>query len=112
MHTQALFPLIAAGDLNGVAQLLDSDPGAAHARRLEREENGSLSNGCCWMSALGAAAQAGHLDIVKLLIARGAEIYENAQWGYPAVEHALWAKQQHVVDYFLGEAAAHEMVRG
>lgn len=109
MNTQAIFPLIEAGDVNGVAQLLDGDPGLAHARRVERKDDGTLARG---MSALGAAAKVGHLDIVKLLIAHGAEIYENAQWGYPAMEHALWAGQQHVVDYFLGEGAAHDMVQG
>ena len=112
MHTQEIFPLIEAGDVDGVTRLLNDDPGLAHARRLEREEDGSLSRGCCWMSLLGAAAKAGNLDIVKLLIAHGAEIYENAQWGYPAIEHALWATQQHIVDYFLGEAAAHETMQG
>ena len=55
---------------------------------------------------------AGHLEIVKLLIERGASIYETGQWGYPAVEHAHWKKQQHVVDFFLGEGAAHPSMQG
>lgn len=63
-------------------------------------------------TALIAAAKAGHLDMLKLLIEYGAEIYESTQWGYPAVEHAFWAKQQHVVDYFLGEATQHEAMLG
>ena len=110
--TQAIFSPLDAGDLEAVRHLLEADPGLAHARRIARDEQGELQRGKMSETALIAAAKAGHLDIVKLLIEYGAEIYEPTQWGYPAIEHALWAKQEHVVEYFLGEAAQHESMRG
>ena len=96
-NTQAIFAPIHAGDIEKVKALLAADPGLVHVRCLgEGEEDGR--------TPLCAAAVAGHLDIVKLLVEAGARVYELGPW-YPAVEQALWAKQQHVVDYFLGEAA-------
>lgn len=96
-NTQAIFAPIEAGNLEEVKVLLAADPGLAHVRRLgEGNEEGQ--------TPLCVAAVAGHLDIVKLLVEAGARVYELGPW-YPAVEQALWAKQQHVVDYFLGEAA-------
>jgi uncharacterized protein len=96
-HTQAIFAPIEAGDIAGVKMLLEEDPGLAHVRRLgEGNDNGQ--------TPLCVAAVAGHLDIVRLLVDAGARIYELGPF-YPAVEQALWAKQQHVVEYFLGEAA-------
>jgi len=112
MSTQSIFPLIETGDLAGVAALLDADPGLAHARLVATKEDGTLPRGIMCLSALGAAAEAGHLAIVELLIERGADIYGIAQHGYPAVASAHWKKQQHIVDYFLGPAAAHPTMQG
>ena len=96
-NTQAIFAPIEAGNIEEVKALLAADPGLAHVRRLgEGNEEGQ--------TPLCVAATAGHLDIVKLLVDAGARVYELGPW-YPPVEQALWAKQQHVVDYFLGEAA-------
>ncbi len=108
----AVFDAIARGDLAAVRAVLDADPGAAHARFPARNEDGSVAAGHAWPTALQKAAEAGHLEIVRLLIARGAEIYEAAAWGYPAIDHAVDAKQQHIVDYFLGEGARDARMQG
>lgn len=107
-----MFVAIHMGDLSGVEAVLDSDPSAAHARRITYNEDGSLAPGHAWPTALQLAAAGGHLEIVKLLVARGAEIYEAAAWGYPAIDHAVDARQQHIVDYFLGEGAQDERMHG
>jgi len=97
--TQALFEPIEAGNLARVAELLDEDPGLVYARSVDPHPQRA------GQSPLQAAAVAGHLDVVRLLIDRGAEVYAPAQHGYPAVCHAAWAEQQQVVDAFLGEWA-------
>jgi ankyrin repeat protein len=106
--TEHLFELIEAGDADGLTTMLTKDPGLLHARR---KVNGSR-RGSERPTALQAAAEAGRLDIVRLLVDRGAEIYESAQWGYPAVCHAHWAKQAEVAAWFLGAGAAHESMQG
>lgn len=108
----SLFSAIAAGDIGSVQRLLDDHPALAHARHVGRNDDGSLKRGSECPTALQAAATAGHLEIVKLLIERGAEIYETAQWGYPAVAHAHWEKQPHVVEYFLDEGSRHPSMAG
>ena len=55
------------------------------------------------LTPLNGAARHGHLELVKLLVERGAEVYSNPQATYPAVIIAAWKKQQAVVDYFLTE---------
>jgi serine/threonine-protein phosphatase 6 regulatory ankyrin repeat subunit B len=108
----SLFATVESGDIDSLRRHLEDDPGLVHARLVLREEDGTPRHGRECPTLLQVAAKAGHLEIVKLLIERGADIYESAEWGYPAVEHAFWAKQQHVVDYFLGEAAGHPTVGG
>ena len=56
-----------------------------------------------YMSPLKLAAQLGHLELVKLLVKKGAEVFSNPMASYPAVMDAAWAKKQHIVDYFLKE---------
>ena len=111
-NIQSLFTTIESGDVAEARRLLDADPALAHARRVGRNDDGTIQRGSECPTSLQSAAMAGHLEIVTLLIERGAEIYETAQWGYPAVEHAFWSKQQPVVDFLLGEAAAHPSMRG
>jgi len=53
------------------------------------------------MTPLKLAAKLGHLDIVKMLVKRGAEVYSNPMGSYPAVMDAAWNKQEEVVNYFL-----------
>jgi serine/threonine-protein phosphatase 6 regulatory ankyrin repeat subunit B len=108
----SLFATVESGDIDSLRRHLDDDPCLAHARLVLWDEDGTPKHGRESPTLLQAAAQAGHLEIVKLLLERGADIYETALWGYPAVEHAFWAKQQHVVDYFLGEAASHATMGG
>lgn len=98
--TQDIFAPIDAGDIDRVRELLDADAGLVHVRRLAVGDDGSPARGSACESALGAAAKAGHLAIVKLLIARGAEMYDVAQWGYPAVFHAH-PSQPDVVEFLL-----------
>ena len=100
-NTQDIFAPIDAGDVGAVRELLDADPGLVHVRRV-RAKDGSVVMGFASESALGAAARAGHLEIVKLLVERGAEVYGVAQWGYPAVFHAH-SSQPHVVDFLLSQ---------
>ena len=89
-----LFAAIRAGDLNQVERLLDTSPellSVHHPDPNKYEE----------MTPLHAAATHGVLPIVKLLVARGAEVYSNAHNSYPAVMYAAWAERADVVDYFL-----------
>ena len=110
--TASIFAAIESGDMAATQRLLDEDPCLAHGRLVLRNDDGTPKRGNESPTLLQAAAEAGRLEIVKLLIERGAEIYETAKWGYPAVQHAFWKKQQHVVDYFLGEAATHPTMAG
>ncbi len=93
---QAVFHAIAANDAARVAAVLDEYPGLIHVRNAGPEQ---------WeeITPLHEAAKRGHLDIVRLLVDRGAEVYSNPMKTYPPVIVAAWAKQQSVVDYFLKE---------
>ena len=77
-HTQDIFAPIDASDIGRVRQLLDMDASLVHVRHLAVDQDGSKAKGFACESALGAAAKAGHLDIVKLLLERGAEVYDVA----------------------------------
>lgn len=96
MDIQAFFAKIAAGDLDAVKQQLDEAPFLLHVRHPDQE---------AWqeLSPLHSAAKHGQLEIAKLLVARGAEVYSNPLATYPAVIIAAWNKQQTLVDYFLQE---------
>ena len=74
---------------------LDRDPFLLHVRNPKPS----------WdeRSLLHCAAKHGHLDIVRLLVDRRAEVYSNPTSSYPPVIIAAWNKQQAVVDYFLNE---------
>jgi ankyrin repeat protein len=93
--TQDIFPAIEQGNLAAVQALLDADAMLAHARHADL----SLHH---W-SALQFAAARGQLEICRLLVARGAEVYTNPMNSYPPVIQAAWNRHQHVVDYFLNE---------
>lgn len=95
MSTQQIFAFITAGDTEAVRRLLDLDPGLAHARLIDPEDDPSTTLQC--------AAAEGHLAICKLLVERGAEVYTNPMNTYPPVMLAAWKRHQHVVDYFLHE---------
>ncbi|MBI2300991.1 MAG: ankyrin repeat domain-containing protein [Armatimonadetes bacterium] len=82
-------------DLAGAAALLDADPMLAHARIADPDQEH-------W-SALQWAAAKGKLELCRLLVERGAEVYTNPMNTYPPVIQAAWGKHQAVVDYFLQE---------
>ena len=100
MELQALFRSVQDGDLASVTNLLDNQPDLIHVRNSAREKK--------WeeQTALHSAAKHGHLDIVKLLVERGAEVYSNPLASYPAVMIAAWSGHQDVVDYFVNEIPA------
>lgn len=106
--TERLFAAAESGDSPTLCALLDDDLGLVHVRRPAPDALG----GSARPTLLQVAACAGHLDMVQALIQRGAEIYETAQWGYPAVAHAAWEKQEAVVAWFLGDGARHETMSG
>jgi uncharacterized protein len=93
--TQTIFLAIDKGDLDATRALLDGDPMLANARHAD-------PNLHHW-STLQFAANRGHLDLCRLLVERGAEVYTNPMNTYPPVIQAAWTKHQHVVDYFLHE---------
>jgi cytohesin len=99
-HTQTIFPLIAQGDMDGIASLLDTDPMLVHARL---DDSVSEHPRHCHWSTLQFAAHTGQIAVCKLLVDRGAEVYTNPANTYPPVILAKWKKHQDVVDYFLNE---------
>jgi uncharacterized protein len=96
MDTQGIFQRIREGDAPGVESLLDEHPFLVHVENTEEE---------AWRErkVMNCAAHNGQLDIVKLLVERGAEVYSHPFANYPPVIDAAWAKHQDVVDYFLNE---------
>lgn len=83
MDLANFFASITPGDLAAVRQALDADPCLIDVRHPNKD---------AWdeRSALHCAAKYGHLDIVKLLVERGAEVYSNAMCTYPPVIVAAW----------------------
>src|SRR5262245_15795206 len=78
--TQAIFPLIEAGELDAVRRLLDDDPGLVHVRHADPEVQ--------HFTPLQFAAAKGQLAICRLLVERGAEVYTNPMNTYPPVMEA------------------------
>jgi len=91
--TQTIFGGIERDDSEAVRRLLDADPMLVHARHAELHR---------W-TALQFAAARGRLQICKMLVERGAEVYTNPLNTYPPVIQAAWEHHQGVVDYFLRE---------
>ena len=96
MDVQTFFSTIATGDLEALRQSLDESPFLVHVRNPDEEDWQALS-------PLHSAAKHGHLDIVKLFVERGAEVYSNPLATYPPVIVAAWNKEQALIDYFLNE---------
>jgi len=93
--TQMIFPAIEAGDVASVAKLLDADPGLIYVRTASGEPD--------HFTPLQFAAAKGQLEICRLLVERGAEVYTNPMNTYPPVTQAAWNKHAEVVKYFLEE---------
>ncbi len=96
MDIETLFANTAEGDLLGVREQLDTHPFLLNAKNPDTD---------AWdqQTLLHTAAKHGQLDVVRLLVERGAEVYSNPMSSYPPVIIAAWNKQQDVVDYFLKE---------
>jgi ankyrin repeat protein len=92
---QNLRDSIERGDLDTLRVLLDTDPMLVYARFPDANDQR--------MTALQIAAGKGRLDICRLLVERGAEVYTNPANTYPPVMQASWGGHQAVVDYFLHE---------
>ena len=91
-----LFKHVVAGEPGTVRQWLDEHDYLIHARNPDAD---------AWdeQSLLHAAAKYGHLDIVQLLVERGAEVYSNPMASYPPVIVAARNDKHSVVEYFLRE---------
>ena len=94
MDLTLFFTDVAAGNTDNVAGQLNKHHFLTHVRNPDAE---------LWdeSTALHSAAKHGHLDVVKLLVAAGSEVYSNPMATYPPVIVAAWNKQQGVVDYFM-----------
>lgn len=88
---KSLFKAVKVGNDGAVKKILRSCPYFIDAKIDE------------YMTPLKTAAACGNLNIVKILVEKGAEVYSNPMASYPAVMDAAWNKQQEVVDYFLNE---------
>ena len=103
MNLHALKELIRAGDLDAVRAAVEANPDLVWTSDPDPEQ---------WdqKTALHTAARHAQLEIVKLLVERGAEVYSNPMNSYPPVYVADSNRYfrnrpdaQHVVDYFLRE---------
>ena len=105
MDIGTLFSYAAAGNEQDLRTLLDQHPYLLHVRNPKPswDEHEVTAPGRGGGSLLHCAAKYGHLDIVRLLVDRGAEVYSNPTSSYPPVILAAWNKQEAVVDYFLNE---------
>lgn len=92
--TQQIFPLIQQNDVAGVSDLLDQHPGLVHSRSMNKDDG---------RSTLQVAAAFGHLEMCRLLVDRGVEVYPNPRNQYPPVIEAAWKGHDQVVNYFLTE---------
>src|SRR3954464_1191184 len=95
LTTQTIFPAIEAGDVDAVRALLDRDPMLVHVRHAHGDPD--------HLTPLQFAAAKGHLDICRLLVDRGAEVYTNPMSTYPPVMQAAWNDHADVVKFFLEE---------
>ena len=101
MTNEAFYTAVRAGDLAGVGAFLDAHPDLVNWEYPpSKVENSSQWNE---VSPLHAAAKFGQLEMVKLLVSRGAEVYSNPFSTYPAVIVADWEKHEPAVRYFLDE---------
>jgi len=93
--TQTIFAAVIADDQPAINKLLDADPMHVHARFANEPTK--------QFTPLQMAASKGLLDVCRLLVERGAEVYTNPMNTYPPVIQADWGKHQAVVKYFLEE---------
>jgi ankyrin repeat protein len=103
MNFREFKELIRSGELQLIQAAVDANPDLLHTHDPAGDH---------WeeRTALHCAARHGHLDIVKFLVERGAEVYSNPMCTYPAVfvadcfrYHSDRPNAQQIVDYFLNE---------
>ena len=96
MDLASYFSEIVSGDHEAIREQLEGQPFLANVRNPDAE---------AWdeSSPLHVAAKYGHLEVVKMLVEAGSEVYSNPMASYPPVIIAAWNKQQDVVDYFLNK---------
>ena len=87
MDISAFFTLIVSGETDAVRQALANSPWLTDVR-CPRDEDWDER----W--PLHCAAKYGHLEIVKLLVEKGAEVYSNPMATYPPVIIACWNKRR------------------
>jgi ankyrin repeat protein len=70
MNLETMFQLIEGGEMDKVIQEIEETPDLVHAHNMDESR---------WdeVSPTHAAAKYGHLDLVKFLVNRGAEVYSN-----------------------------------
>ena len=96
MSPADFFDRVRTGALDQVTAALRDEPWLVGVRNSNKEAWDELT-------PLHSAAAHGRLDIVKLLVEHGAEVYSNPMATYPPVMQAAWKKHQPIVDYFLRE---------
>ncbi len=100
MDNAALFAALRAGHLDLVHPYFEANPEHIDVRNLQASDTNDQ-----WdeISPIHTAAKHGHLELVKLLVDKGATVYSHPAASYPAVMLAAWSKHTDVVDYFLKE---------
>jgi len=103
MKHRAFIELVRKGDLEGVRAAIQANPELPHFHDPDNDHSEERT-------ALHSAARYGHLDIVKLLVECGAEVYSHPMCTYPPVfiaennrHHDDRSACQPIVDYFINE---------
>ena len=78
MNLLELKELIGQGDFDQVRAAVEANPDLVHTRDPDPDHWDELT-------ALHSAAKSARLDVVKLIVERGAEVYSNPMNSYPAV---------------------------
>jgi ankyrin repeat protein len=89
-----------AGDLPAVTALLDADAELVNARDADRK------------TALHHAATAGNLDVVKLLVERGADVSVRDRWNITPMGRAALHQHTPVAEYLAGAPGADKGEKG
>lgn len=99
MVVDSFFRSVRSNRLKDVEQMIEACPELVDVPNLVAR----TSEGNDWneLTALHIAAKQGHLELVKLLVERGATVYSHPLCTYPAVIVASWEGHSEVVDYFL-----------
>src|SRR5258708_396684 len=99
MDQAGFFEAIRNRDLVGITKAADNDRSLVNCWNPIRDEGPHWDE----IYPLHLAAKLGLLDIVKVLVELGAEVYSNPKCTYPAVMLASWEGHVEVADYFLKE---------